>query len=344
MTVLQKKDFLIKTAYYIVVAVLLYILYRFLVFYFFPFVIGLILAYLLQKPAFRLSKKIKVKTGTIAAVMVALSFAAVVAIAASIIIIISANASSIIGVISGIIGQAAEIISSLIGRLPEPIKNLDYIKQNEFVSFITSSVSSTLASFAAGAVKSVPSLIFGIIITVIASCFIARDYERVREYIISLLTPKSLEICRASIRIVTTNIFKIIRGYGTLTVITFIILCIGFALMRIKNPILLAGVVGVIDLLPVLGTGTVLLPWCVILLLGENYLSAVYMLILYLICTAVRNMAEPKIVGRQIGIPPLVMLICIFIGLKLFGFLGMILSVISLLVVINLYKEGLIEL
>ena len=115
-------------------------------------------------------------------------------------------------------------------------------------------------------------------------------------------------------------------------------------IIGINNPIRYALLIAAVDILPVLGAGIVLVPWGIVSVLSGNYLLGVMLLILYAVTLIVRNFLEPKIVGAQIGIPPLFSLILIFCGLKLFGFIGMIFSLLTLMVVVNLYKEKIIEL
>ena len=95
----------------------------------------------------------------------------------------------------------------------------------------------------------------------------------------------------------------------------------------------------IVDLLPVLGTGTVLLPWGIILLISSDSFSGFGMIALYVVITLVRNFAEPKIIGSQIGINPLFTLLAMFAGLKLFGFVGLILLPITLIVTIEYYRK-----
>lgn len=344
MTVEEKKDFLIKTAYFLLVVALIFIVYKFLVIYFFPFIIGLILSYLLQKPSRKVAGALKIKTGIAAAAAVALSFAAVAGVIVLLFTAVAANAGKSAELIKNSAADVMSFLKKLADRLPDSVKNFAFFKEKGFAESFTARLAQLATNASANIVKALPSLFFSSVITVVASCYIAKDYDAVRDYIFSVVPEKKMRVFSAAVRIITTNVFKIIRGYLILMVITFALLLAGFLIMRMKNALVLAAIIAFIDLLPVLGTGTVLIPWSIVLISTGKYIPALSLILLYLIIAAVHNFLEPKIVGRQIGIPPLVMLICIFIGLKLFGFLGMILSVISLVVIINLYKEKLIEL
>ena len=116
-------------------------------------------------------------------------------------------------------------------------------------------------------------------------------------------------------------------------------LTIGFFLLKIKYAPLLALAIAIVDLLPVLGTGAVLIPWGIIWLLIGKIPLGISILVLYAIITVVRNFAEPKIIGGQIGIHPLFTLIAMFVGIKFFGVLGVFILPISLIVIVKYYKS-----
>ena len=121
--------------------------------------------------------------------------------------------------------------------------------------------------------------------------------------------------------------------------ITFTELLIGFIVLRIKYAPLLAALIAVIDILPVLGTGTVLVPWAAGELLLGNTAAGMGLAVLYGTITLVRNFAEPKIIGKQIGINPIFTLIAMFVGIKLLGIAGIFILPVTLIVVIEYYKN-----
>ena len=98
--------------------------------------------------------------------------------------------------------------------------------------------------------------------------------------------------------------------------------------------------IAIFDLMPLLGTGGVLLPWALIALIMQNYFIAIGVFLLYLVITAVRNSLEPRIVGNQIGLHPLATLIAMILGLELIGLVGMMLFPITLVAITNLKKQS----
>ena len=114
----------------------------------------------------------------------------------------------------------------------------------------------------------------------------------------------------------------LIRAQLTLTAITFCELFIGFSILRVNYAFLFALLTAVFDALPILGVGGILLPWALYSLLSGNYLYAVGLLVIYGVIFIVRQFLEPRIIGTQIGLPPIVTLMSIYVGLRIFGVFG----------------------
>ena len=125
--------------------------------------------------------------------------------------------------------------------------------------------------------------------------------------------------------------------------ITFAELSVGLSIIRIENAVLIAFVISIFDILPVLGTGGIMIPWTIIAALQGNYSLALGLLIVYIIITIIRNILEPKIVGSQVGLHPLVTLMSLFVGAQLFGVLGLFGLPITLSLLKNLNDKGTIH-
>jgi len=104
---------------------------------------------------------------------------------------------------------------------------------------------------------------------------------------------------------------------------TFAELSIALSILGVKYSVAIAGLIAVFDVLPVLGTGGIVLPWAAISLLTGDLKMAIGLAVTYLIITVIRNIVEPRIVGAQLGIHPVVTLISMFVGVNVFGFLGL---------------------
>lgn len=135
-----------------------------------------------------------------------------------------------------------------------------------------------------------------------------------------------------------------LKAQGTLMLITFGELTIGFLLLGVDLPVLLAALTALVDALPVFGTGTVLLPWAVVELLSGRVTLALGLAGLYVIVCVVRSLLEPKLVGDRVGLPPLAALLCMYVGFRAFGVAGIIFSPLWAILLKEVHDCGLLRL
>ena len=134
-----------------------------------------------------------------------------------------------------------------------------------------------------------------------------------------------------------------LKTQGSIIILTTVICIVG--LMILKNPyyIILGICIGILDALPIFGTGTVFIPWAIVSFLTKQWKYGVGLVILYVICYCLREFMEAKIMGDKVGLSPLETLISMYVGLQLFGLLGFVLGPIGLLIVedvVNAYTDG----
>jgi hypothetical protein len=120
-----------------------------------------------------------------------------------------------------------------------------------------------------------------------------------------------------------STVKKYILSYALLTAITYAIMLVGFLLLGIKNALLIALIVSLLDILPVIGVGTVLVPWSIFQLVFGSPVTGVGLIVLLIVHEITRQFAEPRIVGKSLGLHPIVSLILLYLGYSLFGFLGL---------------------
>ena len=123
-----------------------------------------------------------------------------------------------------------------------------------------------------------------------------------------------------------TALFGYLKAQLKLMGFTFLLLSAGFVLLRIPYGLLWAALVSLVDAFPILGTGTVLLPWSLICLLQQDTPRALGLLGIYTVITLTRSLLEPKLVGKQLGLDPLTTLISLYAGYRFFGLPGMLLA------------------
>ena len=343
-----KKEFLINFSYVLVILLIFYFSVKFLFFYLLPFLIAIPVAIFTQKYADYISRKIKLKRGIIAAVLAATIYIVLVIVTAFIIYKTSVFASNLIKNFS--FGNVTELIYKMEENLNRTLKNLapQFWKQiSNFLSVTLENfsvkASNYISNFATNTAKKIPSFIFSSVVTLVATCFIAKDYESLKKFTSYLCGERAFSNFVKIKNILFSSVLKIIKGYFFLMFLTFLELLIGFFILGIKNPFTLALLIAFIDILPILGIGIVLVPWCIICFFTNQISLGVSLLIIYLIIALVRNFAEPKIIGTQIGIHPLFTLLAMFIGVKVFGFAGLFILPITLIVTVKYYKSEMEE-
>ena len=141
-----------------------------------------------------------------------------------------------------------------------------------------------------------------------------------------------------------STIGKYLRAYGLIIFITFTELFIGFSILGVSYSFIIAMITALVDILPVLGTGTILIPWGVYMIFAGNYFLGIGILVLYVLITVVRQVLEPKIVGSYVGLYPLVTLMAMYIGSKVMGFFGLFLFPIAIILLKKLNDDGHIKL
>lgn len=203
-----------------------------------------------------------------------------------------------------------------------------------------SALSMNVVSAVPALITKIPSAVVLLVVTVISTFFMASDYEKITTFIKRILPPKGVRFCR-NIKVQGFHTVKIyVKSYSFLMILTFIELLIGLWILKIPYAGWIALVIAVFDILPILGTGGILLPWALIACFFGNYPMAAGILILYIVITVIRNMAEPKLVGKQMGIHPLATLIAMFAGMKLFGLIGLIGFPMMLSILISMDRGG----
>lgn len=196
-----------------------------------------------------------------------------------------------------------------------------------------------ITSSLAGAVAALPSIIITSGVIVISLFYFAKDYDKITAYIKSLiphrLRPRASEIKRD----VVTVIVKYFKSYFILLLLTFGELFVGLLVLKVQNAFILSALIALVDMLPVLGVGCVLLPWALVVFIGGNSPLAIGLLVLYAAVYFLRQIEEPRIVGKQMNVHPLFALVTMYGGLKLGGVFGMIIGPFIAFVIKTLYDS-----
>ena len=174
------------------------------------------------------------------------------------------------------------------------------------------------------------------------------EYDIIRDMILSFFTEeKGRKIVEAK-RVVTKGVGKLLKAYLTIMLITFTEVFLGLYLMKIIGVYqggyiaVIALVVCIVDIVPVLGTGTVVIPWAIYSFVTGNIGLGIGLAILYVVITILRQAIEPKLVASQVGLPSIVTIMAMFLGARLFGLFGVVLLPFTVIVIKLMLDEGII--
>ena len=341
-----KKNFIINTCVFLIWSGIIFVAGKFLLGSLFPFVIAFCVAYIMQKPAGFISGKIHIKKGLCALLLSTALYIALAGITVFVVFKTFSFAGQGISYITDfgntlgiVLNRWADEIDKILKGISPDFKATGEVLIDEAVKSISQKLTAFLTNMASSIVKSTPSFLFSSIVALAATCYIAKDFDPLSRFVKGLLKKETIVKIKVIKSILKTEVLKMLGGYFVLALITLGELFAGLMNLGVKNAFLISLVTAVIDILPVLGVGAVLLPWGILSIVSGNSFLGVGMLVLYAIITVVRNFLEPKIVGNRTGINPLFILLAMFLGLKLIGAAGIIVLPVTLIVVVKYYKN-----
>lgn len=359
----QRLEFIINIFFFAIAAALFYIVLKYLLPLFLPFLIALAISAILQRPIKLLCSRFrKINPKIISAAVIFISLATIGTTAVLLIGALFRELTDFAADIPELIysavnsltsdeNAAESIISALPPRLETYARELYERLSNDVPGFLLTLADSLSAPLinSVGAIGSfamkLPSVIIILLITVIMIFFIGTDYNGAVSTITEII-PNGIKTRLTRIRSCSANtIACLLKTYAFLMLLTFTELSVGFALFnllgaKIEHVIPLALLTALVDILPVLGVGTVLIPWAAADMLSGNMSRAVMLIILYVIIIIIRNFLEPKLVGQRFGLHPALTLLAIYIGGRLFGFIGVFLLPLTLIIIKRLKDSG----
>lgn len=351
MDIEKRKRFLINAAYCVTVAAIVYIVFRYALFWLMPFVVGFGVAFVLKPVINGIAGMTHVNRKPVAAITVLLFYATIgVGIVYTIFMLVvnirewieqlpQFYKETLEPALFALVNEAEKQLSLLDPVWIDNLQNLATNAIGQIAQLITSFSKGTVGLLS-GAAASVPAFFVSVLFSIISSFFIAMDYYKITTFITSQFSEKNRGIIFDIKDYVIGSVFKMIRSYALIMFITFVELYIGLSILRVENALGVAAVIALVDILPVLGTGGVVIPWIVIEFITGDVHMGIGLLCIYLFVTVVRNILEPKIVGNRVGLPPLIMLLCLFVGVKLFGALGIVIMPFMAIVIKNLNDSG----
>ena len=198
-------------------------------------------------------------------------------------------------------------------------------KISSAISSMVSSALGGLASAVTSWVGFVPNFLLFILITIISLIYFALDLERINATVSSILPKHLIERLSKLPERFIMICKKYVASYLFLMLITYALMLVGFLIIGVEHAVVIALLVAALDILPVIGVGTVLVPWSVCQLVTGNHTVGIGLLVLFVVNTVVRQIAEPKIVGKNLDMHPIMTLVLLYVGYSFFGFTGLIL-------------------
>lgn len=367
----QRSRFLTNIAFWTVIIAIVYFVFKYLINLIMPFFLALIFAALGRPLARKLSsetKLVKDANGETHEVKRKFrlnhNFAAVLSVVLLFLVII--------GLVALICVKLVDTGTDLVAQLPDLYySNIQPVVENSLVSIeqwavnvddsvlemiqnsvpnVVSTVGSKVTDFSAKMLvwlssfaSSLPSMLLNTLICLIATVFIAVDFDSISAFLQRNLPAKPLAMVLEIKDSFIDIVWQFVRSYFYIFLITATEITVGLLIIGQKNALLLGMIIAVFDAFPIVGSGMVLLPWAVGTMLAGSLGKGIGLFILYLVVVIARQIIEPKLVGKHVGLRPIVTLVCMFVGTKLFGALGLFGLPIAAAIITDMNNGGVIN-
>ena len=307
----QKYAYLIKL---VVVTSVVYLIMKYLLPLFFPF----LLAYLISRCIYPMVKflhnKLKINN-TFSIIVVLVAFVVVVA-------------SGLGYLVYQLCAQGSELINNLPKEIGNQCRNFMVENREKIVSFAMDGTKKTVQTVVNAAVF--------VVTMFVSSYFITKDREKIHEYRKNM--PYANEINRIIAKL--NQVFSAyVKAQLTIMTVTTIVCITGLYIIGNKYALFLGVLIGFLDAFPMIGAGIILLPWSIYYFFVRNFTNGAIIFLIFVVCYIAREVLEPRIMGHNIGISPIVSIISIYIGYALFGIVGVVLGPISYVIIEQLMMK-----
>lgn len=317
-----------------------------------PFVTGWVIAMVTYPLSTFFQKRFHINQKYMSALILIGLLAAVSGLVYFVIVNLGRETLSFMADMPGIYQKVQTVVDRLITLLSKnsifPISwkpNMDTLIQSarDYLGTLVNQIGSVGVSHAGSIAKNVTNFFIGFIVSLLSAYFFVAYREKMtHDYRNGLPTTIQQKIDR-----IIEQVKDAVGGYLIaqlkLMGIVFLILLMGLFLMKNPYSLLLAFLIAIVDVLPFLGTGFILIPWALYSLVVTDYRTAIWLFLLYLICLLSRQLLQPKIIGDSVGLDPMITLLLIYVGFKLDGLRGFLVAMIFGILIRNFYKIGLFD-
>ena len=296
-----------------------------------PFIVAWIVAWALSRPIEWISARTRMRRWIIAAGVTAAVIGILIFVIFRLGNLLISEAGGIVESLGANASGIEKRVSDISRSLGEKFPSLDGIGGgkaiengvNELISKTLSYVTSFVGRLAAGIIKSVPSALLFVIVTVVASFYFTCGYDSIKRSFHKMIPKAGRNAVYDFVSSGTDMIKFYLRANLIICAVTFGILFFGFTVLRFKYIALTALVIALIDFLPVFGVGIALIPWSVFEMISGDLSSGFGLLILYACCALARQMLEPRLISEKAGLHPAATLAAMYLGFRFMGILGM---------------------
>ncbi len=307
-----------------------------------PFAIAFFLSCLIRGGAKRLSSLTKMSEGILCAILL---FSGLAALGVLIWFSAATAIKRLCSAITEIFSQpeGTNMLSELSSSLSDYANRLlgeDFaVSLENFLSRAISQISSHIASSTASIFSALPSFAIGLAISVAALFYFTFGYDKTAAAIKCIL-PKNQKdnICKG-VSLLSKGLGRFLRAYSTIILVTFTELFVGFLILRIDHAFILAAIISIVDFLPIIGVGGVLIPWAATSLFMKKTGQAIGLVVITAIVWAIRQPVESKLIGRGAGVHPIFALASVYTGFRMAGVFGMVAAPVLLTAVSVVLRE-----
>ena len=318
-----------------------------------PFLLALLLALAAEPLVKVFHRKMHLPRGAATGIGVTMTLVLLILLIMVLGALILRELGALAGVVPDLEGTALQGMESLegwllgmAGRTPDSIQPiLTHSVEGMFSdsTALLDQVTSKLLSLASGVVSKLPDSALGVGTWLLASFMISAKLPKIKAWVNAHLPASWHEKYLPMLRRIKKSVFGWLLAQCKLMSITFLVLTVGFFVLQIRYAPLWAFVVALVDALPVLGTGTVLIPWSLVCFLQGDTVRGIGLLGVYAAASLTRSVLEPRLIGRQLGLDPLITLLAMYAGYRIWGLAGMILAPLLAVTVSQFFispKEG----
>ncbi|BDF72838.1 sporulation integral membrane protein YtvI [Oscillospiraceae bacterium] len=320
---------------------------------FMPFVLAFLLSWMLNPLIKWIQRHVGISRKILSFLLILVIFAGVGGLLAAFvynivaeIISLANNWQSILASAKSAMDAMGAFFSDFLKLLPPEVGQWVGSLSTRFLEWLQAALPAMLSAAAAGATNvamGVPSFAVALVVFIMGSYFISADYPRLRFMAAGRLSD-SLRGFLGRVKEAAVAAFGgYVKAQLILAVGVFFILLVGFAIIGQPYGLLLAFLLAVLDFIPIVGAGTAMVPWAVVDLFTGNVRHAVELMVIWGVIALFRRVGEPKVVGDQTGLSPILSLVSIYVGMRLGGVWGMILGPVICMVAFNICGSGVLD-